>query len=56
MNDHITIQFWYTDTFGVRNHNGGVGCEPGNCFMAPDVSEKYQSQTLRLLEHLELAQ
>jgi hypothetical protein len=48
MNYHITIQFWHTDTGGVRKwgkerQNGGIGCEAGTCFMAVDVSEKYKS-------------
>jgi hypothetical protein len=35
---------------------GGSGCEAGTCFLALDVSEKYQSQIHRPLEHLVLAQ
>ena len=34
---------------------GGAGCEDRTCFMARDVSEKYQSQIRRPLEHLEIS-
>ena len=54
------VQFPCIETCGMRRwkkpkEKGGAGCEDRTCFMARDVSEKYQSQIHRSLEHLEIS-
>jgi len=51
-----TVHFLYIVTCGVRKwgktkEKGGAGFETSTRFAAPDISEKYQSQIHRPLEH-----
>jgi hypothetical protein len=55
------VQFPYFEICGVKKRGkikeeGGAGYKASICFTARDVSEKYQSEVYRPLEHLELAQ
>jgi hypothetical protein len=52
----LTVHFPYFETCWLRkwrktNEKGDVGYEAIACFIARDVSEKYQSQIHRPLEH-----
>ena len=42
--------------WGKTKQKGSAGYEAGTCFLALDISEKYQSQIHRSLEHMELVQ
>jgi hypothetical protein len=51
-----TVRFPYLETCGVRKwgkteREGGARYEDGSCFMAADITEQYQSQIYRPLQH-----